>query len=99
MRTSTVESFTQILNPLTTITAGSFRTRREHNAIIVYRAEGCATGAVAKAVEELVRAGKPVRVYEGTSIFTPFVDAQGTLVWHQRPTPRKRNYTAIEVTL
>lgn len=99
MRTTTVQSLSSIIAPLTTITHSARRVGRCGRKLRAYRREASMTSTeLTGAVEQLVRAGRVVRVYELNRIYTATLD-EGTVVWTARKSRRHRASMVVEVSL
>ncbi len=102
MTIKNVTTLATLLPALSTITAGAARTARRGKSVRLYREELEVLNErtrIAGAVKELLILGVPVKVYEGSSIFTPVLGEDGSVIWNERSTAKVRTSVVVEVSL
>lgn len=99
MLTTTVAKLTTMLPHLTTLSIGAHRTARKGKRVRLYRSETVLVDpTLCAAVRGMLENGSTVKVYEGTTIFTPALDGE-TVVWHKRTTKKNREQIVVELTM
>lgn len=100
MNVQTVSTVHNVLPALATLSIGVERTARLGKRVRLY--QPCTalttTGVVQDALVLLLKAGVPVRVYEGNTIYTLELDGS-TVVWHKRQSRKHRANVVVEVAL
>jgi hypothetical protein len=97
----TIKNLATLLPALSTISAGAARQARRGKSVRLYREEMQVLNErtrIAEAVKELLILGVPVKVYEGSSIYTPTLEGD-TVVWNERSTAKSRKSVVVEVAL